>query len=61
VSNNPEIWTKIPLGLAAVLNLSMLGGSASAFPAAPISQVTAPIEQVALCFSCAAKAQDKRP
>jgi|1186.fasta_scaffold328561_1 hypothetical protein len=52
---------KIPLGLAAVLHLAMLGGSASAFPAAAISQLGAPIEQVASCFSCRAKAQDKRP
>src|SRR3989440_12771759 len=39
---------KIPLALAAVLSLSVLGGSASAFPVAPISQVAAPIEQVRL-------------
>ena len=36
------------LSLAAVLTVSALGGSASAFPAAPISQSAANIEQVRL-------------
>jgi hypothetical protein len=39
---------KIPLGLAAILSVSVLGGSASAFPVAPISQVAVPTEQVRL-------------
>ena len=39
---------KTLLSLAAVLTVSALGGSAFALPAAPISQVTAPIEQVRL-------------
>jgi hypothetical protein len=39
---------KTLLSLAAVLTVSVLGGSASAFPAAPIDQVASPIEQVRL-------------
>jgi hypothetical protein len=40
---------KTLLSLAAVLTVSALGGSASAFPAAPLSQgAAAPIEEVRL-------------
>jgi hypothetical protein len=39
---------KTLFGLAAVLSVSLIGGSASAFPAAPFGQVAAPVEQVRL-------------
>jgi hypothetical protein len=36
------------LGLAAVASVSLVGGSASALPAAPLGQLAAPVEQVRL-------------
>ena len=39
---------KALFGLAAVLSVSLFGGSASALPAARIGQVAAPVEQVRL-------------